>query len=307
MSSNDTLKVTPKFICEKCNFKCKQQCDWKRHINRLKHVKEVDEETKVEIIRTCQCGKGFTTKSGYWKHIKKCEIHQVTPQVVYDESPISTEAILSIIQQNQEFKDLLLQQNKTIIELSKTNTINNNNNNTIHNNSHNKSFNLQLFLNETCKDAMNLSDFVNSIQLQLSDFENIGEQGYVNGISNIIIKNLNALEENMRPVHCSDVKRESIYVKENNKWQKDTNDNESLKKAIKAIAHKNTKMMPKYREKYPETQNGASKASDAYSRFVIEALGGAGDNNDEKHDKIVKKILKEIVIHKDKELSSSSS
>lgn len=197
---------------------------------------------------TCDCGRGFTTKSGYWKHNRKCNTNKMITHVPHDEFPISTEAILSIIQQNQEFKDLLIEQNKTIIELTKNNTVNNNNNNTINNNSHNKSFNLQLFLNETCKDAMNLTDFVESIQLQLKDFQDIGEHGYVNGISNIIIKNLKALEENMRPVHCSDVKRESIYVKENNTWSKDTNDNQSLKRAIKAIAHKNTKMMPKYRE-----------------------------------------------------------
>jgi hypothetical protein len=143
-----------------------------------------------------------------------------------EENDISSELILSIIQQNQEFKNLLLEQNKTIIELSKTNQITNTNS---HNNvnSNNKTFNLQLFLNETCKDAMNITEFIDSIQLQLSDLENVGKLGYVNGISKIIINKLNALEETKRPIHCTDPKREILYVKDENIWKKDNENNEN--------------------------------------------------------------------------------
>lgn len=219
----------------------------------------------------------------------------VNDMMLTSKHSIDTEYIIEIIKQNMEFKELMFQQNEKLIEMtSKMCSVTSNS----HNNNNNKIFNLQVFLNETCKDAMNITDFVNSIDLQLTDFENIGEQGYINGISNIIIKNLKALDENMRPVHCSDVKRETIYIKHNNQWQKDTNDNFNLKKVIKAIAHKNTKMIPKYREKYPETQISTSKMSDKYNRSIIEALGGPGDNTDEKTEKIIKRIAKEIMISK---------
>ena len=293
-----------KFSCECCSFSSNNKKDYNRHLLTAKHqsyskmihcIKNPPQTNKTKF--TCLfCNRSYSFSSGLSAHKRKCNGGSVVPE-------ITTELILNIMQQNQEFKELLIEQSKNMMDMSKAvspvstvTTINSNNN--VNNNSINKTFNLQVFLNETCKDAMNITDFVNSIQLQLSDFERIGEEGYVNGISNIIIKNLKAIDEHLRPVHCSDVKRETIYIKDNNQWQKDTNNNHNLKKVIKAIAHKNTKMMPKYREKYPETQIGTSKASDNYSRFVIEALGGSGDNKDEKEDKIVRRIAKEIIINK---------
>ena len=175
-----------------------------------------------------------------------------------------------------------------------------NNNNTINNNSHNKTFNLQVFLNETCKDAMNIMDFVDSIKIQLSDVESIGELGYVNGISKLIIKHLNALDENMRPVHCSDPKRDILYVKDKNVWEKEDSDNNKLKKAIKYISHKNICAHPEWRAKYPDCLTSESLKSDQYNRMVIEAMGGSGHNDAEKADKIVKKIAKAVTIDKNK-------
>jgi hypothetical protein len=198
------------------------------------------------------------------------------------------------MQQNKELQQMILEQNKTIIEISKNGTINN----TINNNSNNKTFNLQLFLNETCKDAMNIMDFVDSIKIQLSDIESIGELGYVNGISKLIIKNLKALDEHMRPVHCSDMKRESLYVKDANVWEKEDSDNKKIKKAIKYIAHKNICALPIWKAKYPDYNNSESKRSDQYSDITMEAMGGHGDNDEEKANKIVKKIAKEVLINK---------
>ena len=166
------------------------------------------------------------------------------------------------------------------------------------NNSHNKSFNLNLFLNETCKDAMNIMDFVDSIKIQLSDIESIGELGYVNGMSKLIIKHLNALDENMRPVHCSDPKRDSLYVKDQNVWEKEDPDNNKIKKAIKYISHKNICALPEWRAKYPDCIYSDSKKNDQYSHIVLEAMGGSGDNDAEKADKIVKKIAKVVTIDK---------
>jgi hypothetical protein len=203
---------------------------------------------------------------------------------------------MSVLQQNKELQQILLEQNKTIVELSKNNTITNNNNNITNTNSHNKTFNLQVFLNETCKDAMNIMDFVDSIKLQLTDLEKVGKIGYVEGISNIIVKNLNSLDETKRPVHCTDSKREVMYVKDEDKWEKENENKNKIRKAIKHVAHKNSKMLKDFKNKHPDCDKSESKFSDQYNKLVIEALGGKGDNDLEKEDKIIKNIAKEVTI-----------
>jgi hypothetical protein len=246
----------------------------------------------------CECGKQYKDRTGLWRHKKKCgliNINAKNENIIKEENNISPELILSIIQQNQEFKNLLLEQNKTIIELSKNNNTTNINS---MNNSNNKTFNLQVFLNETCKDAMNIMDFVDSIKIQLSDIESIGQLGYVNGMSKLIIKHLNALDENMRPVHCSDPKRDSLYVKDKNVWEKEGPDNNKIKTVIKYIFHKNICALPEWKAKYPDCIYSDSNKSDQYNHIVIEAMGGSGDNDAEKADKIVKKIAKAVTIDK---------
>jgi hypothetical protein len=156
---------------------------------------------------------------------------------------------------------------------------------------------LNFFLNETCKDAMNIMDFVESIQLQLSDLENVGQKGYIEGISNIILKNLKALDITQRPVHCTDKKRETLYVKDDNKWEKD-DENVKMHKMIRKVQDKNFRMIKKFKEKYPEYHKASSKQSDVYNNIIIESMGGRGDNDFEKEEKIIKKVLKEVVIEK---------
>jgi hypothetical protein len=180
-----------------------------------------------------------------------------------------------------------------MLEVCKNGT---NNNNITNTNSHNKSFNLNFFLNETCKDAMNIMDFVDSIKLQLSDLENVGKIGFIEGISDIIVKNLNSLDETKRPVHCTDSKREVMYVKDENKWEKENETKLKLRKAIKKVAHKNTQMLSQFRTKHPDCLKSESKLSDKYNKLVFEAMGGKGDNDLEKEDKIIKKIAKEVII-----------
>jgi hypothetical protein len=198
--------------------------------------------------------------------------------------------ILTLIQQNNELQ-------KQMLEVIKNGTCNTNISNS-NNNSNNKTFNLQFFLNETCKDAMNIMDFVDSIKIQLADIESIGQLGFVNGMSKLIIKNLKALDENMRPVHCSDPKRESLYVKDANVWEKEDPENKKMKKAIKYISHKNICAIPEWKSKYPDCIYSDSKKSNQYNHIVIESMGGPGDNDMEKADKIVKKIAKEVTIDK---------
>jgi hypothetical protein len=296
MFSNEIKpKLSTRFYCEFCDYGTSKKSNIENHNKSIKHISNEFNPKISSSDFTCEkCTKNYKDYSGLWRHKKKCTLTNKKC------GEISPELILNIIQQNTEFKDMLLEQNKhnqelqkQVIEICKSGTTNNSTNN-----SHNKTFNLQVFLNETCKDAMNIMDFVDSIKFQLSDLESVGELGYINGISNIIIRNLKALDENMRPVHCSDLKREKIYIKDADKWEKESADNKILKNAIKFIAHKNVKMIPFFREKYPDCVYSDSRKSDQYNHLIIEAMGGLGDDEDGKANKIIKRIAKEVLIDK---------
>ena len=168
----------------------------------------------------------------------------------------------------------------------------NNSHNTTTTNSHNKAFNLNFFLNETCKNAMNITDFVDSIKLQLGDLMDVGELGYVEGISKIIVKNLNNLDETIRPIHCTDKKREIMYIKDEGEWNKEDEKKTKLKKAINKIADKNIRLLPTFREKYPDYKDSHSKTSDKYDKMVIEAM----TSDEDKNEKIIKNISKVTTI-----------
>jgi len=296
-------KKTPTFECINCEFITNNKKDLNRHFLTAKHIdasKCYENASKITPTKNyCICGKEYKHESSFYRHKKKClqkEENEKEEEKIKDLNPeITPQLILSIMNQNQELHQILIEQNKTMLEISKNSQINNTINN---NNSHNKTFNLQVFLNETCKDAMNIMDFVDSIKISLSDIESIGELGFVNGMSKLIIKNLNALDENMRPVHCNDLKRSSLFVKDANVWAKEDDNNNKLKKAIKSIAHKNICALPEWRKKYPDCIYSESKKSDQYNHIVIEAMGGSGDNDDEKADKIISKIAKTITIDK---------
>jgi hypothetical protein len=291
---------TPKnagFFCKNCDFKCFKQSDWERHVHTIKHLHR-HEGNKMETLESynnklcsCICGKNYSSRGGLWKHKKKCNFEE--NNINYSEQ--------NEIQELKEFMKYLMKENsemKTMmIDVIKNGThITNNTNN---NNSHNKTFNLQVFLNETCKNAMNLSDFVNSLQLKLSDLENVGEVGYIEGISNIIIKNLNALDVTERPVHCTDKKRETMYVKDEDKWEKEDENKIKMHKMIKKISNKNIYLINEFREKYPDYKKCTSNVSDQFNKIIIESMGGFGDNDYEKEEKIIKKIAKEVLINKE--------
>jgi hypothetical protein len=294
-------KKTPNFECVNCDFITNNKKDLNRHFLTAKHIDAskcyINASEITHTKNYCVCGKEYKHESSFYRHKKKClqKEEKEKEEKIKDLNPeITPQLILSIMNQNQELHQILIEQNKTMLEISKNTQINN----TINNNSNNKTFNLQVFLNETCKDAMNIMDFVDSIKISLSDIESIGELGFVNGMSKLIIKNLNALDENMRPVHCNDLKRSSLFVKDANVWAKEDDNNNKLKKAIKSIAHKNICALPEWRQKYPDCIYSESKKSDQYNHIVIEAMGGSGDNDDEKADKIISKIAKTITIDK---------
>jgi hypothetical protein len=290
MKQNETNnpKKSQCFFCEKCEYTTHNKKDYSKHLLTRKHLDETIMKQKV-LTLMCGCNKIFNSRTTLWRHKKICKnINTENKNEEENNSDIDISdknLILTLIQQNNELQ-------KQMLEVIKNGSVHNNIIN--NNNSNNKTFNLQLFLNETCKDAMNIMDFVDSIKIQLADIESIGELGFVNGISKLIIKNLKALDENMRPVHCSDPKRDSLYVKDANVWEKE----DPEKKAIKYISHKNICAIPEWKAKYPDCIYSDSKKSDQYNHIVIEAMGGSGDNDAEKADKIVKKIAKEVTIDK---------
>jgi hypothetical protein len=288
MTTNDNEilpKFCSKFFCEKCDYNTSKKSSYDSHLLSAKHIKTTNNNEilpKFCSNHKCEnCEKEYRDRAGLWRHNKKCTSKQG-----------DKELLMLLIKQNTELQ-------KQMLEVIKNGTVNNNTFN--NNNSHNKTFNLQFFLNETCKDAMNIMDFVDSIKIQLADMESIGELGFVNGMSKLIIKNLKALDENMRPVHCSDPKRDTMYVKDSNVWGKEDSENKKIKKAIKYIAHKNICALPQWRDKFPDCVYSDSKKSDQYNHIVLEAMGGSGDNDEEKASKIVKKIAKEVLIDKNSE------
>jgi hypothetical protein len=230
------------------------------------------------------CNKDYKDRAGLWRHNKKCN----SEEVIRPTNDNKDELIEYLIKENKEIKELIL-------ELAKKDTYSHC---TTNNNSHNKTFNLQFFLNETCKDAMNIMDFVNSIQLQLSDLEKVGELGFVEGISNIITTNLKALDITQRPVHCADKKREVIYIKDEDKWEKEDEEKKKLRKAIKKVATKNMCLLPKFKEAYPDCSKASSRHSDQYNKIIVESCGGSGVNDVEKENKIIRNITKMVTIDK---------
>ena len=306
------------FFCEICNFRCCKKSDWDRHILRPKHIKNENDNKndKNDNEKTpngtscgykCDCGNIYKYQSGLSRH-KRAE--NCKKNANYSESytdvgnfKVLTNLVLEVVKQNQELVTLnnVAQKHNQeltnkIVEICGNSTTNNNT--MINSNNNNKTFNLNMFLNETCKDAMNITEFIDSLQLQLSDLEDVGKLGFVEGISNIIVKNLKALDVNKRPVHCADKKREVIYIKDEDKWEKDNDEKERLRKAIKKIAFKNEKLLPKYKELHPGCNYSHSKYADEYSKIVIETMGGLGNNDIENQDKIIRNIAKEVVIDK---------
>jgi len=303
MLKSSVPESSNKYICESCYYNTSRYSQYIRHIDTPKH-KKMEKSTFCQQIATnvnekssefvCNCGKIYKDRTGLWRHSKKCK--ETTSKTLTDHNNHNNE------NENDSISDknlilMLINQNKELMEIVKNGT-----NNTIHNNnvnSHNKAFNLNFFLNETCKDAMNITDFIESVKLQVSDLENVGKVGYIEGISNIIIKNLQALDVEKRPVHCADQKREVLYVKDENIWEKEDENNKKLRKAIRMIAHKNICMFKEFREKYPDCQEYDSKKNDLYNKIVYESMGGKGDNDYDKDTKIIKKIAKVVGIEKD--------
>ena len=293
------------YHCEKCDYTCCKKYSWERHIGTSKHNQEISEiKGKKGQDYLCEnCDKCFHTNAGLWKHNKNCKnkicknnietpVEDICENKKLDE-PTDKELMMMVVKQNA----VLIKENCDLKNMMME-VIKNGTHNTIHTNSHNKTFNLQLFLNETCKDAMNMSDFINSLKLQLSDLESVGKLGFVDGISNIIIKNLEALDVEKRPVHCCDSKRETMYIKDQDKWEKEDNDLKRMKELVRYVRDKNISMVNVWRDLYPECVKSDSKKTTQFNEIYMESFGGEKGTKKEKEEKIISRIAKSVVIDK---------
>jgi hypothetical protein len=311
MIQNDTQKASKNirnFVCDVCDYSCSKKGDWNRHILRPKHIKltnmiQQDTENGAKDANAlnqyiCNCGNTYRHHSGLWRHKKKCNNGEnisidIQENTKSDEINELKEFMKYLMQENSEMKNMMMEviKNGTISNTNSHNTISNNN-------SHNKAFNLQFFLNETCKDAMNITDFVESIKLQVSDLENVAEVGYIEGISNIIVNNLKKLDVTQRPVHCTDKKRETMYVKDQDTWEKDE-ENKKMHRVVKKVTDKNARLILKYKELHPDCMTYHSRFNDKYNKIIVESMGGSGDNMFEKEEKIIAKVSKEVTVDKE--------
>jgi hypothetical protein len=304
MATNSNNLSQQNFYCEKCDYTTCKKTDFNKHIQTAKHLRHTLETqmSQNKKLHICQlCNKQYYDRTGLWKHKKTCNdktnLKDLVLEVIHQNNETKSQnnnndLIQYLINENKEFKNLIL-------ELSKKDTISNITN-TI--NSHNKSFNLQFFLNETCKDAMNMSNFINSLTLQLSDLENVGKLGFVDGISNIIIKNLESLDIEKRPVHCCDAKRETMYIKDQDKWEKEDNELKQMRELVRYVRDKNISMVNTWRDMYPECVKSDSKKTTQYNQICMESFGGetGGEKGTklEKEEKIISRIAKAVVIDK---------
>lgn len=294
------VKNAAHFICNNCDFKCSKLSNYHNHLSTAKHQRLMNSCQKMPNNADnleCLCGKNYKHASSLCKHKKTC-IHTNQcnnfNQSNFDNSLNDKEIIKMLIKENSEFKNLILE-----IVKKDANTINNTNTNCNNNNNINNSFNLNVFLNEKCKDAINISDFVGNIKMQMTDLENFGHLGYVEGVSRILIKNLKDLDAYSRPIHCSDFKREVLYIKDNNEWTKETDEKPVLKNVIKEVANKNIKQIQIWKQEHPDCTTSESKKNDQYINIVMNSMsGGTIEEQTNNISQIVKNISKAVIIEK---------
>jgi hypothetical protein len=322
----------PKYNCEYCDYNTCNKKDYTKHLQTIKHTSMSNTDGYLHNTSKnpttpyfCDCGKKYTHRQSLYTHKKKCNFVNENIQVTMEENNDETnddaneeikqekndviqvinenehnpngqmDVLINLFQEqlkeNKELKELIIEQQKKILEMGvgTTNIINTQNNN---------KFNLNVFLNETCKDALNLSDFLESLILSLTDFENFGPLGYCGGISNILVNGLNKLDISKRPIHCSDLKREVIHIKNNDTWHKD-DDKQQMIKAIKAIEHKNVKQMSLWAKANPEYKDPNNKKSDLYTKLIDQSLCDTDKEKAQKnYNKIIRTVAKEILVDK---------
>ena len=305
------------FYCNKCDYKCNRENDYNKHLLTRKHMMETDWKPKTRQYVCGQCNKTYKNRGGLWKHQKKCidsietnnnqsvDIFQILKQnQEFKELMVEqTKQLQEQQQENQEFRELLFEQQQENQELQKQlidvvkHTGNNIQNQTINHN--NQKFNLNFFLNEQCKDAINMSEFIENMKLDMEDLTETGRLGYVDGISRILVNKLQELDIYKRPLHCTDVKRETLYIRENDEWSKEDNSKGKINELVNKVANKNCKNIQQWTDKHPDYQVFDSPENMDFVRLTQAVLGGLGHQECKQYrDKIIKNVIKDVIVHK---------
>ena len=312
-----------KFTCKICNFKCSKQSDFNRHILTAKHINRTNRTEKTpknaEIFE-CECGKVYKARNSLWYHKKKCTYIYDDNDIIDDPPTINeptndATTILLLLKQNQEFKSLMVEQytnlqinqanlnesnkknqdlQQQLVDAVKNNTSNITNNTT----NNNQRFNINFFLNDTCKDAMNITDFLRDIDVQNNELEYIGHNGYVSGMTKMITDRLKSMDVTKRPIHCTDIKRETMYIKDDGVWCKDTEELSKLRKILSRISMNNYRSVAKWRESHPESEILASRSYDFCYRMMQALLGDVEDEQIRLDNKIIKSMVQTLYVNK---------
>jgi len=315
MATKKCSKNVPDYYCEFCNYICSKKSIFNKHLSTNKHKNATFSNEKVSTHKCDLCNKGYTDRTGLWRHKKNCrgnstDLFHLQSNEEYNSSNIIAPDILKkLLTQNQEFKQLIIEQqqenqkqqqenqklqNKLISAVKDSGNIINSHNTT----NNNQKFNLNFFLNTTCKDAMNMSDFIENIEIGFKDIENIGKNGYVSGMTDMILSRIKELDVTKRPLHCTDLKRETMYIKDNDEWCKDTPDNSKLHKTIKYVAKRNYATIPLWRENYPECQDWNNPKYDFCVDMMRNILGDVGDEQTRLDNKVIKNLSRHILVDK---------
>ena len=312
-----------KYFCEKCDYHTSKKNNLTQHLLTVKHCATQNDDLnddKTSLIQPnpakalsvpfeCGCGKKYKHRQGLHVHKKAgtcvtkinkndnnasdnthSDQQQSIDLCANNDTKQSVIALvkqnLEIIKQNNEFKELIIEQNKQMINLTNKPNVTNN------------QFNLNFFLNERCKDALNMTEFLNTITIQLNDLENSLELGYSDGLSKIIVTGLNALELCKRPIHCSDLKRETLYIKDGDIWEKDNEDRKKIKNAINSIERKTLRKLADWPKTYPNSLVGSHIDNTTYMKIVRQVSGGDLDKSESNINKIIKNIAQGVQIDK---------
>jgi hypothetical protein len=279
-------KNAEKFYCKECDFVCCKKSNYDKHITTRKHKILTNTYKKmpdyVDQIYECDCGKRYKHRQSLYTHKKKCNIiiDEIPEEDIVEQNESKYDKLIdTLMKQNDNLQDKLLKAN------TKIKNVNNN------------KFNLNVFLNNDCKDAMNLMDFVNKVETSVSTLDYIKEKGFVGGISKLLLEGLNNMEVTNRPVHCTDLKRETIYIKNNDTWEKDNDENDKMKEMITRVSRKNLSNLQQWVQKNPDCTNTGSNMNADYHKLLQEALN---HGNDKEVKKIIKKISKHISVKEEK-------
>jgi len=303
-----------KFLCKMCKYKTIRESQYERHIKTKKHLNMISDKTHIETkVFKCDCGKEYKYASGLSKHKKNCilfsdedicaenDVKNLNDKIYGLQNTVGElleDKIAGLERENE-----LLIENKKLIEQTSNNTINNTTNNTTNNvNSNNNTFNLNFFLTNTCKDAMNINEFIESIEVSIEDLKYLGKNGYVDGISKLIIDKLQQIDVTRRPLHCSDLKREIIHVKDKNEWTKEVKRGEKIDNVLMEVKRTNSiALQEKYKAKYPQCMtNYNSKEHKEYNEIIYQNFGGKTEDINFQDDKILRRVSKYIEINKNK-------